>query len=74
MACTVVTPSPRAGVRQDIVTAHEHFNMEDFVQQFQEALKVTAPRKRAFLLSWMQVPPAPVSTYSLRHMALASLH
>ncbi|KAK9844103.1 hypothetical protein WJX81_004529 [Elliptochloris bilobata] len=40
---------------KDIVTAHEHFNMEKFVQQFQEALKVTAPRKRAFLLSWMQV-------------------
>lgn len=43
------------GCRQDIVTAHEHFNMDKFVQQFQEALKVTAPRKRAFLLSWMQV-------------------
>jgi vacuole morphology and inheritance protein 14 len=40
---------------QDIVTAHEHFNMDEFVGQFQTALKVTAPRKRAFLLSWMQV-------------------
>lgn len=42
---------------QDIVTAHEHFNIEEFVQQFQESLKVTAPRKRAFLLSWMQARP-----------------
>lgn len=40
---------------QDIVTAHEHFNMDEFVGQFQTALRVTAPRKRAFLLSWMQV-------------------
>jgi len=47
-------PYPARGARQDIVTAHEHFNMDDFVQQFQESLKVTAPRKRAFLLSWMQ--------------------
>ena len=44
------------------MTAHEHFNMDEFVGQFQTALKVTAPRKRAFLLSWMQasaaMPPA----------------
>jgi hypothetical protein len=47
---------------QDIVTAHEHFNMDEFVGQFQTALKVTAPRKRAFLLSWMQArPPLPGS-------------
>ena len=51
---------------QDIVTAHEHFNIEDFVQQFQESLKVTAPRKRAFLLSWMQARP-PLSCGTLQN-------
>ena len=40
------------------MTAHEHFNMDEFVGQFQTALKVTAPRKRAFLLSWMQASRA----------------
>ena len=40
------------------MTAHEHFNMDEFVGQFQTALKVTAPRKRAFLLSWMQARTA----------------
>ena len=40
---------------QDIVTAHEHFNMDDFVGQFQIALQVTSPKKRMFLLDWMGV-------------------
>ncbi len=40
---------------QDIVTAHEHFNMDGFVGQFQTALQVTSPKKRMFLLDWMGV-------------------
>ena len=35
------------------MTAHEHFNMDDFVGQFQTALQVTSPKKRMFLLDWM---------------------
>ena len=42
---------------QDIVTAHEHFNMDGFVGQFQTALQVTSPKKRMFLLDWMGVRP-----------------
>ena len=43
------------------MTAHEHFNMDDFVGQFQTALQVTSPKKRMFLLDWMGVsqPPRP---------------
>ena len=37
------------------MTAHEHFNMDDFVGQFQTALQVTSPKKRMFLLDWMGV-------------------
>ena len=46
---------------QDIVTAHEHFNMDGFVGQFQTALQVTSPKKRMFLLDWMGV--SMLSTY-----------
>ena len=44
---------------QDIVTAHEHFNMDGFVGQFQTALQVTSPKKRMFLLDWMGVSSPP---------------
>lgn len=44
---------------QDIVTAHEHFNMDEFVGQFQTALQVTSPKKRMFLLDWMGVSSLP---------------
>ncbi len=44
-----------AGPLQDIVTAHEHFNMDGFMGQFQTALQVTSPKKRMFLLDWMGV-------------------
>ncbi|CAL8466856.1 g6392 [Coccomyxa elongata] len=55
---------------KDIVTAHEHFNMDEFVGQFQTALKVTAPRKRAFLLSWMQVLASVPDLDMLAHLPL----
>jgi len=52
-----------SAVLQDIVTAHEHFNMDDFVGQFQTALQVTSPKKRMFLLDWMGVS-MPLLVYS----------
>lgn len=52
------------------MTAHEHFNMDEFVGQFQTALKVTAPRKRAFLLSWMQVLASVPDLDMLAHLPL----
>ena len=62
--------SPDAVHAQDIVTAHEHFNLDEFVGQFQTALKVTAPRKRAFLLSWMQVLASVPDLDMLAHLPL----
>ncbi|CAL5227221.1 g10142 [Coccomyxa viridis] len=49
-ACTFLD-----SLMKDIVTAHEHFNMDGFVGQFQTALQVTSPKKRMFLLDWMGV-------------------
>ena len=37
--------------------------MDAFMQQFERALEVTSPRKRAFLLSWMQVCRASLALF-----------
>ena len=55
------------------MTAHEHFNMDDFVGQFQIALQVTSPKKRMFLLDWMGVSRPTINYISAHQVSPAAI-